>query len=143
MCMRLVRIIACLLALGAIDLSGQDANSPSSEARKRFADGQRRESQGQREQAIADYTLAIRLSSGYAAALHNRGKLYFDLGEKQKALEDLSSAIRLRPSDAQALALRGNIYRALDRLSEAAVDWQQAADLGLKTPAVYNSLGSA
>src|SRR6266567_481158 len=143
MCMRLVRILACLLALGATDLPGQDASPPSKEAQKRFADGQRRENQGQPEQAIEDYTAAIRLASGYAAALTHRGKLYFDLGEKQKALQDLNSAIRLQPGDPQALSLRGNIYRALGQLSEAAGDWQQAAGLGLKAPAVFNSLGSA
>src|SRR6266852_5931989 len=119
MCMRLVRIIGCFLALGAMDVPGQNARSPSREAQKRFADGQRRENQGHREQAIEDYTVAIRLSSGYAAALYHRGKLYFDLSEKKKALQDLSSAIRLRPNDPQALALRGNIYRALGQPLEA------------------------
>src|ERR1700674_1949565 len=107
---RQARILGCLLALCAIAPS---ADTPSKQALKHFSDGEKHETQGQRQQAIDDYTAAIQLSPDYAAAIYHRAKLYLDLGDKKKALPDLNAAIRLMPKDPQPLLLRANLYRAM------------------------------
>src|ERR1700682_3357543 len=107
------RILGCLIALCAIAPCADTAQSPSKQALKRFADGERHESQGQRQQAIDDYSEAIQLSPDYAAAIYHRAKLYLDLGDKKKALPDLNAAIRLMPKDTKPLVLHPNLYRPI------------------------------
>src|ERR1700741_29119 len=105
------RILGCLIGLCALGISAETA--PSKQALKRFSDGQRHESQGQRQQAIDDYTAAIQLSPDYAVAIFRRAKLYLDSGDQKKALLDLNAAIHLLPNDPQPLLLRANIHHAM------------------------------
>jgi len=50
------------------------------------------------EEAIADWTEAIRLDPNFATAYVNRGKAKSDLGEYQGAILDYDQAIRLAPN---------------------------------------------
>ena len=59
------------------------------------------------EQAISDYSEAIRLDPNYAPAWLHRGAAWSIAGEYDKAVQDMNEAIRLKPDDMQALGACG------------------------------------
>jgi tetratricopeptide (TPR) repeat protein len=62
------------------------------------------------DQAIADFTQAIRLRPDSANAFGNRGTAYYLKGHYDQAIADFTQAIRLRPKDALAFNNRGSAY---------------------------------
>ncbi|MEP7199468.1 MAG: tetratricopeptide repeat protein [Chloroflexota bacterium] len=65
---------------------------------------------GHYDDAIANYTRAIRLQSDFAEAYNNRAYTYMTKHEYALALPDLDLAIQLRPNYVNALMNRGDIY---------------------------------
>ena len=61
------------------------------------------------DQAIADYTQAIRLNPNYALAYYNRGNVYYRKGDYDRAIADYEAVLRINPNDADA---RRNLERA-------------------------------
>ena len=64
---------------------------------------------GRHDDAIRDYTEALRVNPAIAFAYSARGALYDDKGERDKAFTDYSEAIRLDPNDNRALFRRGQL----------------------------------
>jgi len=64
----------------------------------------------QYDQAIADYTLAIRLKPDYAEAYNDRGFAYYLKGDGERAIADYTRAIELRPNYPKAYNSRGVAY---------------------------------
>jgi len=62
---------------------------------------------GNYEDAIADYTRAIRIDPDYANAYGNRGVAYNELGNYKDAIDDYTKAIRIDPDYASAYKNRG------------------------------------
>jgi tetratricopeptide (TPR) repeat protein len=60
------------------------------------------QSRGEYDNAIADYTEALRLNPNYAAAYNNRGSAYDDKGMPDRAIEDYTAALRINPNHANA-----------------------------------------
>ena len=94
---------------------------------------------GELDQAIADYTEAIRLSpsaagtynsQGIAKAYANRGIAYCDEGEYEKAIADHTESIRLRPDCDATYCLRGVAHAKAGNQAEAELDFDQAEKLG-------------
>jgi tetratricopeptide (TPR) repeat protein len=75
-----------------------------------FAHGDFEYEQKDCDQAIADYTQAIRLDPALAEAYNNRAYVYMVKKDYASALTDLNRAIRLRPDYVNALMNRGDIY---------------------------------
>jgi tetratricopeptide (TPR) repeat protein len=78
------------------------------------------------EDAIADYSEAIRLRANYPAALRMRGAAYFMTGRGPEARADFEAGLRISPDDAEALSdlgtylLRtGDPERALEHYDRA------------------------
>jgi tetratricopeptide (TPR) repeat protein len=84
---------------------------------------------GKYDEAIAEYSAALRLDPGSARAFNNRGFAWYKLGIKGKAVEDFSEAIRLRPGYVQALNNRGNAYNAMKRFDAAIGDFTRALEI--------------
>ena len=63
-----------------------------------FERGFDNENQGNYEQAMADYTQAIRLDPNYSTPYMRRGCLYSEMGEYDKAIADLTQAIAIAVS---------------------------------------------
>ena len=89
---------------------------------------------GNCEQAIKDYTQAIRLDSNYAEAYNNRAYTYMMIINYKQALSDLNRAIEIRPDYVHALMNRGDIYNfyLIDR-PKAIADYNKVISLGLTT----------
>ena len=117
------QIANCTLAIRA----GRDARADL--ARDFFARAQAFRMRGAYDLAVADYSQAIRLSPGDAAALVNRGNAYRAQGKLDLALADYNRAIRLRPGDSVAFDNRGRTYAAKGDMARAIADFDQAIRL--------------
>ena len=82
---------------------------------------------GGKDDALADYTLAIESGAltgdDQVRALFDRGLLLDAMGRLREAADDYSSALLLSPNFAAARNNRAEIYRRLGRLSEARKDY--------------------
>jgi tetratricopeptide (TPR) repeat protein len=81
---------------------------------------------GRHDEAIRDYTQALRLDPLLAFAHSARGALYDDKGERDKAFNDYSEAIRLDPNDNRALFRRGYIDLERKDWDKAIADFSEA-----------------
>jgi predicted O-linked N-acetylglucosamine transferase (SPINDLY family) len=75
--------------------------------------------------ALGMFDRALKIESGNAAALNNRGMALRDLGRLEEALADFDRAARIRPDLLDALVNRGNVLRDLKRLEAAVADYDR------------------
>ena len=69
----------------------------------------------QREQAINDYTEAMRLQLPTARVLFARGQTYREAGDRRRALTDFDAALRLDPSLEPLRAARKTLFEEIER----------------------------
>ena len=94
------------------------------------------------EEALADYSEAIRLNPEGPSAYVNRGNTYDDLERYEEALADYSEAIRLNPEDPSAYYNRGITYDDLECYEEALADYSEAIRLNPEDPSAYLNRGN-
>jgi len=84
--------------------------SPNS-AKSYYKTGDEYSLKGDYDNAIADYTEAIRLDSNYAEAYNKRGDVYLVIKrDNDSAIADYTEAIRLNPNKTEAYLGRGASY---------------------------------
>jgi tetratricopeptide (TPR) repeat protein len=81
---------------------------------------------GEHDQAIANYTEAIRLNPNDAIAYFKRGECYNLKGERDRAIADFSQAIRLKPDYVKAYVDRGASYGEKGYHDRALADCEKA-----------------
>ena len=81
------------------------------------------------EDAIKDYSTALRLKPDDAATYNNRGLAYDRSGDHQKAIADFSKAIHLAPDLSYAYYNRGLAYEVTDEPLRAIADYKKSYDL--------------
>lgn len=81
------------------------------------------------EEAIEEYTRAIDVDPGLAAAYRYRGSAYLALEEYLQALDDFDRAIEIDPSFAEAHLGRGVLHYRQGAYSEAIDDFDRVIDL--------------
>jgi len=96
----------------------------------------------QLDQAVADYTEALRLEPTHAQALNNRAVVLAQLGRVGEALNDLSHAIEVNPQDALAWGNRGLARHESGSFAEAIADYTQALKLSTAEPRLYFQRGN-
>ncbi|MET9899640.1 tetratricopeptide repeat protein, partial [Streptomyces sp. NPDC006446] len=79
--------------------------------------------------AVADYTMAIRLSPGMARSYAGRGAAYRRLGRYADALADYTRAVELDQNLDWATAGRGVTHQLMGRYDEALADYDRAIEL--------------
>ena len=82
------------------------------------------------EEALDDYTCAIRLDPSLVLAYNNRGNTYDMLGRREDALADYTHALRLNPNLALAYLNIGTLYARAKQLKQALPYFDKAAALG-------------
>jgi serine/threonine protein kinase/Flp pilus assembly protein TadD len=87
---------------------------------------------GDDQEAIAQYSEAIRLKPDYAFAFNNRGNVYSNLKQYDKAIADYSDYIRLRPNDPDGYNNRAHCYEELGNNQDAQRDRAKAKELSDK-----------
>jgi tetratricopeptide (TPR) repeat protein len=83
---------------------------------------------GDHDQAIADFTEAIRLDPKNADAYYSRALSYDLKSDHDQAIADFTEAIRLHPNNAKFYAFRAKAYRALGEEVKAASDDRKAQE---------------
>lgn len=69
----------------------------------------------QRDQAIADYTEAMRLQLPAARVLFARGQTYREAGDRRRALADYDAALKLDPALEPLRAARRTLFEEIER----------------------------
>ncbi|GHS84893.1 hypothetical protein FACS1894103_6030 [Campylobacterota bacterium] len=90
-----------------------------------FSDGLAAANRGDNQEAIRQFTQAIKSDPNNARAYYERGLLYGDIGDYKKAIEDYTRAININPNYADAYVNRGFLYAEFDHL-KAIEDFTQA-----------------
>lgn len=98
---------------------------------------------GAMNEAISDFSDALRLMPDLAAAYVGRGNAYAIEGSHDQAIADYSQAIRLRPEDAAAYVARGQVYVALGQIEQAIIDYTSAIQVWPTDPIAYYQRGQA
>jgi tetratricopeptide (TPR) repeat protein len=98
---------------------------------------------GEREQAIADYTMSIALSPSQVLAVYaNRAQAYREEGEYELALSDYTEVIRMEPSFYYAYEKRGWLYVQLHQYQNAIRDYTEAIRLNPNPSLEYHNRGN-
>jgi len=95
------------------------------------------------DQAIENYTQAIRLDQNNALAYRRRGKVYELKGDNDRALADYNQAIRLNPNNAVAYTGRGLVYENKGDYDRAIADYNEAIRLNPNEAISYSERGNA
>jgi tetratricopeptide (TPR) repeat protein len=93
------------------------------------------------EQAIADFTTAIKLDPGFRDAYLNRGYARYTARDWERAIDDYAAAINIDPDYPRAYALRLELYRGSGRPELAIADLTQLIRLDPKNPELLRNRG--
>ena len=116
------------VGIGAEVLSAHAAYAQSAE--DWFKSARAKASSGDYEEAIDDYTKALKINPQFADAYFHRGILKGRLGDAKGAISDADKAIKINPQNAMAYASRGIAEELGGDLQRACADWRKAALLG-------------
>ena len=113
--------------------------------RSLIAKGHASERLGQKQDALADYTLAIEshvlTRSDQVQALLDRGLLLDGMGRPSDALADYNATLLLSPNLVAALNNRAGIYARLGRLAEARRDYLSALGVASNSERHFSYFG--
>ncbi|MGE5137979.1 MAG: tetratricopeptide repeat protein, partial [Rudaea sp.] len=98
-------------------------------------------SKDQLDEAIKEYSKAIRLDPQNAKGYVLRGYAWQRKWELERALQDFSEAIRLDPEDCNLYGLRGIIWRGLGDLARARDDLNKALQINPEYALAYRERG--
>ncbi|HEY0282761.1 MAG TPA: tetratricopeptide repeat protein [Rhizomicrobium sp.] len=125
-------VLAAAIAAAAFAVARAEpgGGAAAAKARQLMNSGIAHERLGRHEEALADFTAALKLKAlsppDRVRAVFDRGVALDVLGRTKDAIRDYSEAIRLDGRFAPALSNRANAYRRLDRLAEAKRDYLAA-----------------
>jgi tetratricopeptide (TPR) repeat protein len=108
-----------------------------------FNSGNASKNQSKWDEAIAEYTEALRINPNNARAYYNRGLAYYTQKDYSRAIADYTQAIRLDPNYAAAYMGRGNAYRGKGDNDRAIADYTQAIRLDPNYAKTYYNRGLA
>jgi tetratricopeptide (TPR) repeat protein len=95
---------------------------------------------GELDEAIADFTQAIRLDPESPEPYSERGVAWYLKGEYDKATADCSEAIRLNPKDEMAYGNRGLTWCCKGEYGKATADYNEVIRLDPNNADAYNNL---
>ncbi len=131
------RVTAC----GEVIKSNQAAADEKASAYR--IRGDVRAAAGALADAAADYSAALKLKPGTAAALAGRGRVRVMTGDLDGALRDLTDAIALTPASAHLRIERGHVQLARGDADAAIADLNEAIRLNPTSESAFNNRGLA
>jgi tetratricopeptide (TPR) repeat protein len=139
---RFVRVLLLLLWLLFLGGSGVDLAEQRNKALYYFLRGNEHSERGELNQAIADFTEALRIYPQFAAAYHNRAVIETRRGEPDRAIADFAKALRFDPDNPATYLDRGRAYGAVGQYDLALADFNQALGLDPKNARAYRDRGA-
>jgi tetratricopeptide (TPR) repeat protein len=91
--------------------------------------------------AIDDFNLAIKINPNFAEAYVGRGGVRYESGDKQGAIDDFNLAIKINPNLAQAYFVRGVVRNELGDKQGAIDDYNQAIKINPNYAEAYYNRG--
>jgi tetratricopeptide (TPR) repeat protein len=101
------------------DFTQQDPNVIARQANEHYGRAYALGDQGQRIEAIAEYSRAIELFPLFFEAIDNRAFTYMELGQFREALNDFEDSLRVNPNGVAAYFSRGECLMKLGDLAAA------------------------
>jgi len=93
------------------------------------------------QNAINDFTSALKLYPNFHEAYKSRGSLYLRQYRNKEALDDLKKANALEPNCPSTLFNLGNAYLNLDYITEALNNYDRASELAPDYSEIYHNRG--
>lgn len=87
-------------------------------------------STGNYDEAIKDYTKAIKYNPNDPDGYIGRAYVYQKMGNNERAIDDYTKAIELVPDDSNLYKARGFVFSLLGNNDQSIKDYQRAAILG-------------
>jgi tetratricopeptide (TPR) repeat protein len=112
-------------------------------SRKALLSGGQFPSWARYDQAIADFSEAIRLDPKNGDAYRYRGAAYSSQMKYSQAIADFGEAIRLDPKDVNAYDDRGEVYQRLAQYDQAIADYSTAIRIDQEHSLIYQDRGEA
>ena len=104
--------------------------TPEEHSRGFFKRGTAQIETGAYEEAVADFSEAIRLRPEYGEAFHNRGVANWRMGKLEDALADFDESITLGQVELWcAYKVRGDLKAEMGQLDEALVDYDRSLSI--------------
>jgi tetratricopeptide (TPR) repeat protein len=95
------------------------------------------------DEAVADFSEAIRMDSQFALAFYDRGLAYYLKKDTVRALADYDQAVRLDPTYVDAYFNRGQTHGVLQNLDAAIGDFSTVIRLNPKHVGAFVERGNA
>ena len=96
---------------------------------------------GQHDQAISDYTKAVKIDPKFALAYFTRGVVYDNKGQYDQAISDFTKALKINPKFAQAYYARGVVYMNKGQDDQAISDFTKALEINPRFAPAYDNRG--
>ena len=80
------------------------------------------------DDAIKDFTLAIRSNPKFTDPYYFRGIIYTEVGDYTKAIDDFTKVIMLNPHYIAVYVSRGNVYSMVGEFGQAMADYTKAIE---------------
>lgn len=112
-----------------------------SDAYKHYQAGIRYDSEGDYEQAVEEFSLAIDLNRDFADAYDQRGISYTKMIKYRKAVKDFNMALKLNKSSFEAYNHRGIAFYCLGEFEKALSDYNKSLELNPAYAKVYYNRG--
>lgn len=129
-------IFAAMLQLGC-----SSASPEPRAADDYFRRGVERQSKGDNNGAIADYTKAIELDPRHFSAYNNRGNTRRDKGDLRGAIADYNRAIEINPQHAPAYFNRGYAMQSRRDYTGAIYEYTKAIEFNPRYAQAYANRG--
>lgn len=115
---------------------------PAGTAEDYYSRGNKYREQGNLDQAIYDYTKAIKVYSKHAKAYYNRANSYVKQGNLSQAIDDYNKAVEINPQYTEAHYNLGNTYEKQGNLPKAIESYTRALETNPKYSAAYCNRGN-
>jgi tetratricopeptide (TPR) repeat protein len=125
----LIIVATALLCLAQSGVGLAQTKKPAGGAAEHANKGVKLVQSGAFDEAIAEFTKAIKLSPDDARIYDDRGWAYYKLNRFPEAMEDFSKAIELAPKDYAGYSGRGVMLVAQNQNDAALVDLNKALEL--------------
>ena len=108
-----------------------------------FLEGNRYHAEKKFDEAIENYTKAIKLNGNFKEAYNNRGVSYVDTGDYFSAIKDYEKVMEINSNDTDAYNNRGIAYIKQKKYSLAIADFNKIIELDSNFVKAYYNLAEA